>query len=239
MAVLPPGAAVLPDPDAVARAAADHIVAAAQASDRVALCLSGGSTPRRLYALLAGEYRDRVPWERLHLFFGDERVGDTPEAGSNARMVAEAFGSDSPVPPGHLFPIPIDGTPEDCAGAYEATLRGVYGAGTLTPERPLFDLVLLGLGEDGHTASLFPGKPAVEEDSAWVVGVPEAGLAPFVPRVSLTLPALAATRRMLFLVTGAGKVEPLARLAAGENLPAGRARAWGETVWLLDEAAAG
>ena len=240
MSALPAGSQVLPDADAVARAAAERLVAIAGAkAGRVGICLSGGSTPKLLYRLLAGPaFRDRLPWDRLHWFFGDERVGDGPEAGSNRRMVEEAFGTDL-VPPDHLHPIPTGGTPQACAEAYAAELAAWYGADRLDPGRPLFDLVLLGLGEDGHTASLFPGKPEAREGGAWVVPVPEAGLAPFVPRVSLTLPALGATPLLMFLVTGAGKRAPLARLAAGEDLPAGRARAAGETVWLLDDAAAG
>ncbi|AWN54857.1 6-phosphogluconolactonase [Methylobacterium sp. 17Sr1-1] len=239
MSALPPGSRILPDADAVARAAAERLVAVASAKQgRIGLCLAGGSTPKLLYRLLAGpDFRDRLPWERLHWFFGDERVGDGPEAGSNRRLAEEAFGD--LVPDGHLHPIPTDRDVPACAEAYAAELRAWYGADRLDPDRPLFDLVLLGLGEDGHTASLFPGKPEAREGEAWVVAVPEAGLAPFVPRVSLTLPALGATPLILFLVTGAGKRAPLVRLAAGEDLPSGRARARGETVWLLDQAAAG
>ncbi|MBY0299123.1 MAG: 6-phosphogluconolactonase [Methylobacterium sp.] len=240
MVALPPGATILPDAEAVARAAAERLIAVAAGTGRAAVCLSGGSTPKRLYALLAGpEFRGRVPWERLHWFFGDERVGDSPEAGSNRRMVEAAFGPDSPVPAGHLHPIPTDRGPDAGAAAYEADLRAWYGADRLDPTRPLFDCVLLGLGEDGHTASLFPGKPAVAETGRWVVGVPEAGLAPFVPRVSLTLPALGCARSLLFLVTGRGKRDPLARLAAGEDLPAGRVQPQGDVAWLLDREAAG
>lgn len=239
MSALPSGAHVLPDADAVARAAAERLVAVARAKQgRVGICLSGGSTPKLLYRLLAGpEFRDGLPWARLHWFFGDERVGDRPEAGSNRRLAEAAFGG--LVPEGHLHPIPTDRAPQACAEAYAETLRAWYGADRLDPDRPLFDLVLLGLGEDGHTASLFPGKPWAQERVAWVVAVPEAGLAPFVPRVSLTLPALEATPLALFLATGSGKRAPLARLAAGEDLPAGRVRARGETAWLLDTAAAG
>ncbi len=154
---------VLPDPDAVARAAAERLVAVAGAkAGRVGICLSGGSTPKLLYRLLAGpEFRDRLPWGRLHWFFGDERVGDGPEAGSNRRLAEEAFGD--LVPDGHLHPIPTDRTPQACAEAYASELQTWYGADRLDPARPLFDLVLLGLGEDGHTASLFPGKPEARE----------------------------------------------------------------------------
>ncbi|MGX7704850.1 6-phosphogluconolactonase [Methylobacterium sp. Gmos1] len=239
MSAAPARTEVLADADAVARAAAERLVAVACAKpERIGICLSGGSTPKRLYRLLAGpDFRDALPWERLHWFFGDERVGDGPEAGSNRRLAEEAFGD--LVPAGHLHPIPTDRGPRACAEAYAAELKAWYGAERLDPARPLFDLVLLGLGEDGHTASLFPGKPEAREGEAWVVAVPEAGLAPFVPRVSLTLPALGATPLILFLVTGEGKRAPLARLAAGADLPSGHARAWGETVWLLDRAAAG
>ncbi|ACA20959.1 6-phosphogluconolactonase [Methylobacterium sp. 4-46] len=239
MAILPPGTEVLPDAEAVARAAAERLVALAAAPGTCRVALAGGSTPRRLYGLLAGpDFRTRLPWGRIHWFFGDERVGPAPEAGSNRRMVEEAFGPDSPLPPGHLHPIPTGPSPEAAAEAYADRLRAAYGGAVLDPARPLFDLVLLGLGEDGHTASLFPGKPELAAE-AWVVAVPEAGLAPFVPRVSLTFPALASARLVLVLVTGEGKRAPLARLAAGEDLPAGRVRSAGDLVWLLDAAAAG
>ncbi|GJD34269.1 6-phosphogluconolactonase [Methylobacterium aerolatum] len=241
MATLPAGTHVLPDPDAVAREAAERLIVACHEAgeERVAVCLSGGSTPKRLYALLAGpEFSARVPWKRIHWFFGDDRAVPWDDPRSNVHMVREAFGHGSAIPPTHLHFIPSDEGLEAGARAYERTLLDVYGADTLDPARPLFALVLLGLGEDGHTASLFPGKPAVEETGALVAPVPEAGLEPFVPRISLTFPALASARHVLFLVTGAGKRAPLARLAAGEDLPAGRVRG-PQVAWLLDEAAAG
>src|SRR5262249_46212172 len=121
---------------------------------------------------------------------------------------------------------------------YEEELRRFYGAERLDPQRPLFDMVLMGVGEDGHTASLFPGRRQLAEARRWVVGVHEAGLAPFVPRVTLTFPALASSREMLFLVSGHGKRAIVIRIEAGEDLPAAHARSQGETVWLLDRAAA-
>jgi len=107
----------------------------------------------------------------------------------------------------------------------------------LDQARPLFDLVLMGVGPDGHTASLFPGYPAIEETARWVVGVPKANVEPFVPRVTLTLPTLASCREILFEIAGPGKRTILTRALAGENLPANRARSIGETIWLVDRAA--
>lgn len=239
---LPAGTEILPDPEAVARAAAERLIAACGEAEgeRIAICLSGGSTPKRLYGLLAGpDYAARVPWERVHWFFGDDRVVPWDDARSNVRMVREAFGHGAEIPTTHLHFIPSDEGADAGARAYERTLLDFYGAEALDPARALFDLVLLGLGEDGHTASLFPGKPAVDETQALVAPVPEAGLEPFVARISLTLPALASSRHILFLVTGAGKRAPLARLGAGEALPAGRVTSRGRIAWLMDAAAAG
>ncbi|WP_426315605.1 6-phosphogluconolactonase [Methylobacterium fujisawaense] len=239
---LPAGSHILKDPEVVARAAAERLIEACgeSRSERIAICLSGGSTPEVLYGLLSGpDYATRLPWARIHWFFGDDRAVPWDDPRSNVRMVREAFGHGAPIPPTHLHFIPSDAGPDAGARAYERTLLDFYGAERLDPARPLFDLVLLGLGEDGHTASLFPGTPAADESRRLVVPVPEAGLEPFVPRISLTLPALASSRHVLFLVTGAGKRAPLARLAAGESLPAGRVTSTGAVAWLLDEAAAG
>jgi len=125
------------------------------------------------------------------------------------------------------------------ARRYEAELRGFYGAEQLDPKRSLFDVVLMGVGDDGHTASLFPGRRELDESERWVVGVPQAGMAPFVPRITLTFPALASTRDMLFLVSGPGKREIVARVLSGVDLPAARAHSQGDLVWLLDRDAQG
>ncbi|WP_375463082.1 6-phosphogluconolactonase [uncultured Methylobacterium sp.] len=237
---LPAGAEILPDPDALARAAADRLIAvcAAAPAERIAVCLSGGSTPKRLYERLAGpDYVGRVPWGRVHWFFGDDRVVPWDDARSNVRMVREAFGHGAPVPATHLHLIPSDAGAETGAAAYARALLDFYGADRLDPGRPLFDLVLLGLGEDGHTASLFPGKPALAAE-ALAAPVPEAGLAPHVPRITLTFPALASSALVLFLVAGAGKRDALRRLSAGEDLPAGRVTSLGRVVWMVDAAAA-
>lgn len=239
---LPAGALILPDPAAVAREAAERLASACEAapSERIAICLSGGSTPKLLYEMLVRPpFRERLPWPRIHWFFGDDRVVPWDDPASNALMVAQAFGPDAPVPAHNLYRIDPAGGPEAASAAYGRTLADFFGAERPDPARPAFDLTLLGLGEDGHTASLFPGKPALAIRDAWTAPVPEAGMAPHVPRVTLTFPALAASRTLLVLVAGAGKREPLRRLAAGEDLPAGRFAAEGSAAWLIDRAAAG
>lgn len=241
MIALPQNSELMADAEATARAVAEHLIemVTSASGERAAICLSGGSTPKRLYALLASSgFAERVPWERVHWFFGDDRVVPWDDPLSNVRMVREAFGHSSPVPPTHLHFIPSDEGAEAGARAYERTLKDFYGAEKLDSARPLFDLVLLGLGSDGHTASLFPGKPAVNEREAWVAPVPEAGMEPFVPRISLTFPALASARSVLFLINGAGKRDPLRRLAAGEDLPAAHATSVGSLTWFIDRAAA-
>jgi 6-phosphogluconolactonase/glucosamine-6-phosphate isomerase/deaminase len=138
----------------------------------------------------------------------------------------------------NIHPIATDAVdPDEAAHRYEAELKSFYGADKLARARPLFDVVLMGLGPDGHTASLFPGHYAVVETERWVVGIPKADVEPFVPRVTLTLPTFACCREMLFEVSGADKRAILARVLAGEDLPAGRAYSIGETTWLVDVAA--
>ncbi len=140
-------------------------------------------------------------------------------------------------PASHIHPIPTDKNPDESAERYQRELKSFYGADRLNPERPLFDVVLMGVGPDGHTASIFPDYPALAETERWVVGVPQAHVAPLVPRVTLTLPALASCREMLFEVSGSDKRAILTRVLDGENLPAARARSIGETIWLVDRAA--
>jgi 6-phosphogluconolactonase len=173
----------------------------------------------------------------VHWFIGDERFVPTDDERNNMAMARRAC-LDRLAPADHIHPIPTDAaSPDDAAGRHETELKSFYGASTLDPARPLFDLVLMGIGPDGHTASLFPGYPEVEERTRWVVGVPRANVEPFVPRVSLTLPTLASCREMLFEVSGAAKRAILTRVLSGENLPAARARSDGETVFMVDQAA--
>ena len=230
---------VVADAEALAQAAAERVMALISANaGRIAICLTGGSSPKKLYQLLGSDtYRDKIPWDRVHWFIGDERF--VPESDPlNNMAIARATFLDHNAPSGHIHPIPtIAENPDASAEAYARELQTFYGAESLDPARPLFDLVLMGAGPDGHTASLFPNYPAIEEAQRWVVGVPKANVAPFVPRVSLTLPALASCREMLFEIAGHDKQPILTRLLNGETLPAVRARSNGETVWLVDQAA--
>ena len=226
------------DPAALAQTAADRVLARISANhDRVAICLTGGSSPKRLYQLLATEtYRDRIPWQRVHWFIGDERFVPTDDSRNNMKMAREAF-LDRCAPAANIHPIPTDTEPDECAGRYARTLKSFYGTDRLDPARPLFDIVLMGVGPDGHTASIFPGYPAQAETERWVVGVPQAHVEPFVPRVTLTLPILASCREMLFEVAGPDKRAILTRVFGNEDLPANRVRSIGETIWLVDQAA--
>ena len=237
----PPKLTIVPDADALAQAAAKRLLARlAEPRERFAVALTGGSSPEGLYRLLASEpYRSQVPWQRVHWFWGDDRFGPQDDSRSNAGAARRLFLDRVPAPPESIHAIPTDAANSDeAARNYEGKLQAFYGANRLDPNRPLFDLVLMGVGNDGHTASLFPGQPQVDETKHWVVGVPQAGQEPYVPRVSLTLPTLASTRDMLFLVTGKGKREVLDRVLSGADLPAARAHSRGDLVWLVDRDAA-
>jgi len=228
------------DPAALAERVAEWLVERIAAkSGRFALNLSGGSTPKRLYGLLASDaFRERIDWDRLHLFFGDERYVPWTDVESNHRMVREALTDHVPIPAGNVHGIPTEGvTPEEAARACEADLAAFYGAEALDPARPLFDVTLLGLGPDGHTASLFPGTPALDERVRWAV--PVIGEKPPPQRITMTYPVLDSSAVVAFLVAGADKHAMVARVRGGDaSLPAGRIAAVGETIWFLDRAAA-
>jgi 6-phosphogluconolactonase len=229
---------VVADPAALALGAAERLLARIEANPgRIAICLTGGSSPKQLYQLLATDpWSKRVPWERVHWFIGDERFVPPSDPLNNMAMARRIF-LDRFAPKDHIHPIPTDAaTPDQSAALYERELQAFYGATDLDPVRPLFDLVLMGVGPDGHTASLFPGYPALDETKRWVVGVHQAHVEPFVPRVTLTLPALASCREMLFEIAGQEKRAILARLSKDKSLPANRARSNGETIFLVDRA---
>jgi len=236
-----PDVIVVADADALARTAAERILARLRRSNgRLAVCLSGGSTPERLYELLATErYRGALSWNHIHWFWGDDRFVPHNDPRSNFTMARRLLLDRVPTLSGNICPISTNvENVEQAARLYETELRRFYGAERLLPGRPLFDVVLMGLGSDGHTASLFPGHAELGEETRWVVEVPQAGLEPFVPRVTLTFPTLASTREMLFLVSGPSKRQILAQVFSGADLPAARAYSEGDLVWLVDRDAA-
>ena len=219
-----------------AAATADTIVDAVRRHGRCSFVLSGGNTPRALYRLLASKYRDRIPWPQVHVFWGDERDVPPDDPASNYRMARESLLDHVTIPARNIHPIPTQGpSPDAAAGDYERTLRVEAGRLNLR-----FDLVLLGLGEDGHTASLFPGSPALHETARWVVAV----TAPVKPssRLTLTFPAITSAARIFVLVSGAGKADAFARVlspAADLNAypAAGLRSAGGSVTWWVDRAA--
>lgn len=229
----------LPDPVALARHVAEWMTATALAAKGAfRVSLSGGSTPKTLYALLASdEFRGRFPWAGVSWYWGDERFVPHDHPESNYRMVREAMLARAPIPPENIHPVPADGTPEEAASRYERTLQAVYGVPVLDPARPLFDITLLGLGADGHIASLLPGEPVLQERKRWVAAVshgrPEV-------RITMTYPAIESSRRVAFLVAGKEKAAIFKTIrAGGSQVPAARVRPVGELVWFVDRAAAG
>jgi len=230
---------VLADPGALAVHVASWMTDLAQASNGpFRVSLSGGSTPKALYSLLASEaFVERFPWGRVSWFWGDERFVPYDDPESNYRMTREAMLAKAPVPPANIHPVPTDGAPEDAALRYERTLQAAYGSDTLDGARPLFDVTLLGLGPDGHTASLLPGDPVLAERRHWVAAIahgrPEV-------RITMTYPAIESSRHVAFLVAGSEKAKILQTvLAGGSDVPAARLRPIGELIWFADRAAAG
>ncbi|HEX9007363.1 MAG TPA: 6-phosphogluconolactonase [Bacteroidota bacterium] len=238
---------VFPSAAGLARGAANQIVTilrdARRAGAPSSLVLSGGSTPRAVYQLLAtDEFRSRVEWLHLHLFWGDERCVPPTSPESNYRMVRETLLESVPVPAGHIHRIHGELPPAQAAIAYEDELRAVFGTERGALPRP--DLVLLGLGEDGHTASLFPGTAVLQEERRLVADVYVDRLN--ASRVTLTFPVLNNARAVLFLVSGPSKAAALAAVlrnpASGSpasGLPASRLLPRdGDLFWYVDHDAA-
>jgi len=228
---------VFPDAEALAQYAADWLLKLAEAKQgRFVVSLSGGSTPKRLYQLLAASpRRERFPWARTHFFWGDERFVPPDSPSSNYRMTREAMLDHVPVPKENIHPVPTTGmTHDQAAAAYEHMLRDFHGSNSLASD-PLFDVMLLGLGTNGHTASLFPDMPVLEERTRWVGWMDdrEAGV-----RITLTYPALESSRETAFLVAGVDKRPMLKRLVAGDpTIPAGRLKPKGALHFFVDRAA--
>lgn len=227
--------------DDLAREAARRLVELAddaiQSRGFFAVALSGGTTPRRLYQLLTqAPYRQAVDWSRVHLFFADERFVPHSDPDSTAKLVRETLLDGMPIPAENFKAMPTEGaSPEVCASEYAKTLGTVLGSPT-----PVFDLVLLGMGPDGHTASLFPGHPDYSGSVAVVYESPK----PPPVRLTLTLDTIRQARHVLFLVTGTDKAETLKAVFDSlpeddKALPAARVMASdGSSVWLTDPEAA-
>lgn len=237
---------VLSDPAAVARRGAGLLAQRAReaVAERglFATALSGGSTPRAAYELLAQEpLKQAIPWERVHLYWGDERCVPPDSPQSNYLMAWEAFVSHVPVPPENVLRMHGEDDPEEAARAYELELRAIAArSGANIVGIPVLDVVLLGIGTNGHTASLFPHTRALHENDRMVVAVeaPEVGW-----RITMTAPAINSARHVCFMVAGEEKAAVVARVLQGppdfENLPAQLiAPRPGTLRWLLDEAAA-
>jgi len=229
---------VLPNPGAAARATAEWLLERALAVEgEPALCLAGGNTPRLVYEILADPpLRDRFPWGRVHWFFGDERVVPPDSARSNYHMVRAALFDRAPIPRDNIHPVPtVSSDADEAAAAYEAELKRFYGSDRLAANRSLFAATLLGVGNDGHTASLFPGNPALAERRRWAASVRDPSVPE--PRVTLTIPTLESSGEIAFLVTGAEKNAIVARLGQDEELPAARIHPAGRLRWFLDRSA--
>jgi 6-phosphogluconolactonase len=236
---------VFPDIDALSRAALEELLRdldeAIHQRGRGAIALSGGHTPEKMYAIWAAseKYRNETDWNHVHLFWGDERYVPQGDPLSNYRMTREALLSHVPIPAANVHAAPTSlPTPEQAAAAYDQELRKFFGS-----TAPAFDVTLLGLGPEGHTASLFPDSAALEEKKRWVLPVQVAAVPP--NRLTFTLPVLNSSRNTYFLVAGENKRTILAALRAEPDsrpsaYPAGRIRPTsGRVLWFLDQAATG
>lgn len=232
---------IFPNLDALSRAVLEEVLrivrdAVAQRG-RCAIALSGGHSPAKMYELWSSEYSARTPWDKVHLFWGDERYVPHDDPLSNFHMAQELLISRVPIPAANVHPVPTGlPTPEEAAAAYESDLRKYFGSA-----QPAFDLQLQGLGVEGHTASLFPGSPVLEEKQRWVAAVEVPATPP--QRITFTPVVLNRGLNTYFLVTGKDKREILAALRNESNpktsqYPAARLQPDGPVVWFLDSPAA-
>lgn len=238
------GITVFPSLDSLSRAVADAVVAyspsAVAARDRFSIALSGGSTPRRLYELLATTHATRLPWDATYVFFTDERCVPPDHPESNFRMAHDTLISRIRGLDARTHRIEGEQRPDEAAARYDRTLRSFFGS---SPEDATFDVCLLGVGADGHTASLFPGSPALDEDVQLAVATEAPPTAAVRQRVTLTFPALDRARTTFVLCAGADKRPILEHIRvdpdAASRYPAARIRAREGVFWSVDAAAAG
>jgi 6-phosphogluconolactonase len=227
------------DRDALAEAAARDFAGRAreaiETTGRFTVALAGGSTPRATYEVLARDHSGEIDWSRVHVFFGDERTAPPDHEDSNYRMAHDALLSRVPV--GSVHRMRGELSPEEAASLYEEELREFFGVSGGPPD---LDLIMLGIGEDGHTASLFPETSALDVSDRWVVANPVLKLD--TTRLTLTVPAINAAKAVTFLVAGEGKAEALKEILEGDAdpraYPARLIRPRGELVWMVDVASA-
>lgn len=242
---------VFPDAEATATAAAalftEEAARCVDARGRFSVVLAGGGTPRRTYELLSRPpFRDQIPWDGVHVFWGDERCVEPDDPRSNERMAREAFLDAVPIPPDRIHPVRCGDSPAGAATRYDSLLRAFFSPPASGP-----DLVFLGLGDNGHTASLFPHSPALTEQERWVVeafvdaaaGAGTTAAGQDLWRVTLTAPFFNRAETIVFLVTGSGKARVAKKVIQGDDdpdrLPAQLiSPASGGLRWYLDEAAA-
>jgi 6-phosphogluconolactonase len=235
---------LFPDLEALSEEAAREIVRIAReclaARGRFSIALSGGNTPKRTHQLLAERHRGEIDWPNTDVLFGDERFVPHTDARSNYKMARETLLEPAGVRDKRVHPIPTDvASPADAADRYERTLGALLAA---HDRSPIIDLVLLGVGPDGHTASLFPGSPALDEQHRWALAVDApTTVQPAVPRITLTLPVLNSARNVLFLVAGADKRPVLGEIlndaASNARYPASMIAPGGGSVWLVERGA--
>lgn len=233
---------ILPDYESLSQAAAKIVMQQANSAIGLRglfnLVLSGGETPRRTYEVLAEDrFKNEIPWDRVHIFWGDERCVPLNDPRKNERMAREVLLNRVPIPPNQIHPINCEGSPEQAAREYETFLRSHF-----QEHAPRFDTILLGLGNDGHTASLFPRSKALRENKRWVTESksPQDQL----DRVTLTTTLINRASMLIFLVSGNEKAEILRKVIAqdivGDPLPARLIRpSSGQLIWLVDKGAAG
>jgi 6-phosphogluconolactonase len=233
---------IVSGPDELNRAAAGEFVRSAQNAigdhGRFVVALSGGNTPRSVYGMIASEHRDRLPWDEVFIFFGDERHVPPDHPDSNYRMAEEALLSRVPIPTGNIYRIRAELPAQDAAARYEQALREFFHLAD--GEWPRFDLILLGMGDDGHTASLFPGTAGLKEDRRLVIANHVEKLQ--TERITFTFPVLNNAAEVLFLISGASKAEVIGTVL-GASPPENKfpiqqvsPRA-GRVLWILDKAA--
>lgn len=233
---------VVANTEAALQAAADALLetarSAAAGGGCVSIAISGGSTPRGMHRLWTrNPYASDIAWDRMHLFWADERLVPYTHPESNFGAARRDFIEKLAMQPAGVHPVPVAGDPEVLARRYEEELKVHFRMLRLT--EPVFDLIILGVGADGHTASLFPGSPALEESLRWTAAVK--GGQPEVWRVTLTYAVLNRARRVVFLACGASKAAVVRRVltALPPDLPAQRVRPpAGRVTWVLDPAAA-